>query len=134
MARDITNPSLVFSPYVYRVDATLSALGSATVSLQLDPDADFEMHYIMGSASVDLATNFYNNNFTVQIIDKGNSRFWSNAPIFQKVLCGPDNGGLPLRRPVLLAAKTNISFAFTDLNNNTNTVSLMLIGFKVINP
>jgi hypothetical protein len=132
--KDLNAPNLIFSPYFYRVDATCQALGSTTVPLQLDPDADFELHYIMGSSTADSDTNFYNNNFTVTIADKGNSRFWSNNPIFQKVLCGPDNGGLPIRRPVLLAAKTNLSFLITDLSNDTNTVSIIFHGFKVITP
>lgn len=130
----LDTPNLIFSPYIYRVDATVAALGSTTVPLQLDPDADFELHYIMGSCTKDAATNFYNNNFTVAISDKGNSRNWSNNPIFQKVLCGPDNGGLPLRRPVLIAAKTNLSFAIADLSDDANTISICLIGFKVIEP
>jgi hypothetical protein len=135
MAKDLNAPNLIFVPYFYRVDATLAALGSATVALQLDPDADFEMHYIMGSSTQDAETNFYNNNFSVTPSDKGSSRFWSNAAIPQKVICGPDNGGLPLRRPVVIAAKSNLSFQFTDLaNNGANTATIVLVGFKVINP
>ena len=134
MAKDLSAPNLIFVPFVYRVDAILAALGQATVALQLDPDADFELHYIMGSSTQDAATNFYNNNFTVLPTDKGSSRFWANAAIPQKILCGPDNGGLPLRRPVLIAAKSNLSFQFTDLaNNGANTATICLIGFKVVN-
>lgn len=132
--KNLNDPNLIFSPYWYRVDATLAALGSATVALQLDPDADFELHYIMGSSTLDAETNFANNNFTVQITDKGNSRFWSNGAIFQKCICGPDNGGLPLRRPVVIAAKSNLSFQFTDLGNDVNTASIILTGFKIISP
>jgi len=128
-------PNLIFVPFFYRVDATLAALGSATVALQLDPDADFELHYIMGSSTQDVATNFINNNFTVSPTDKGSARFWSNAPIFQKVICGPDNGALPMRRPVVIAAKSNLSFQFTDLRNNgANTCSLILSGYKIVKP
>ena len=132
--KDLTKASLIFCPYIYRVDATLSASGSATVGLQLDPDADFELHYIMGQSTEDSATDFYNNNFTVTPADKGSSRFWSNLPIPQKILCGPDNGGLPLRRPVLIAAKSNLSFQFNNLTAQTNTCTICLVGFKVINP
>lgn len=131
---DLNNPKLIFSPYWYRVDATMAALGTVNVPLQLDPDADFELHYIMASSTKDAATNFYNNNFSVNITDKGNSRFWANAPIFQKCIAGPDNGGLPLRRPVVIAAKSNLSFAFTDLSNDANTSSIILVGFKIVNP
>lgn len=132
--RNLNDPNLIFAPYWYRIDATLAGLGSAVVALQFDPDADFELHYMMGQSTLDVATNFYNNFFTVAITDKGNSRIWSNANIPQKVLCGPDNGGLPLRRPVLIAAKSNISFNFTNLNAGANTVSVIFTGFKVINP
>jgi len=131
---DTSAPNLIFAPFFYRVDAALAALGSATVPLMLDPDADFELHYIMGASTADVATNFYNNNFSVTPADKGSSRFWANLPIQQKIICGPDNGGIPLRRPVMIAAKSNLSFQFTDLSNTAQTSSIVLIGFKVINP
>jgi len=130
MAQDPAN--LVFVPFSYTVAAVLAANGSATVPLQLDPDADFELHYISGFSTLDAVADPRPNNFSVQLADRGNSRFWSNDKISQSVLTAPQAGGLKLLRPVVIAAKTNMSFNFTNLSANANTATIVLVGVKVL--
>lgn len=122
--------SYVFVPYSYTVTSgTLASTGASTQTpLVLDQDADFELHEIYGYSSLDAATDFRPNNFSVQITDKNNSRIWSSGQIAQVTI------GVPpwtLRRPVLLAKRSNLNFNFVSTGSSSLTATVVFHGYKV---
>jgi len=123
---------MMFIPYCYVVvSPALTGNGSGIQTLVLDQDADFELHYLLGASSLDVNTNYRPNNFSVQITDKSSSRFWSSARVPQ-VHLGVNPGELRLIRPVLLARRTNLQFDFLNLSGSANTVTITMIGSKVV--
>lgn len=120
--------NLVFVPYSYvAVSATLAATGASNIQpLLIDSDADFELHYIAGTTTLDAATDFRPNNFTVQITDKNNSRIWSSAPIPQVTMLM-----MEARRPVLIAKRSNLNFAFVSTGASSLAATVVLHGYKV---
>lgn len=126
------NPGYIFTPYSYLVSsAAINAGASNQQPLVLDQDADFELHQITGYAdpASDAATDILPNRFTVQITDKNNSRIWSSAQI--GILAY--NRQEFLRRPVLLAKRSNLNFNFVNATAATNNVicTVVLHGYKV---
>jgi hypothetical protein len=124
-------PNFVFVPYSYTVaSAAISTGQSNQQPLVLDQDADFELHEIYGFSSQDAATDFRPNNFTVQITDKNNSRIWSSDQIAQVTIGTPP---LTLRRPVLLAKRSNLNFNFAMVAAavTTKICTVVLHGYKV---
>lgn len=129
------NQKYIFVPFtVVITTAAIPANGGTITPFTLDQDADFELHYITGSCTVDNVAplQLFQNNFSVLITDKSNSRIWGSDRVPQIQLCAPWNAGLPVRRPVMLARKTNLSFDVLNLSAaNPNTVTICLQGFKV---
>ena len=121
-------------PFIYLVSSTaLTGNGSSVQTLAMQADSEFELHQFAASSSIDAAANVMPNNFSVQITDLSTGRQLMSARIPQRVLCGPANGGFGLlRRPIIFAAQANLSFDFLDLSGSTNTVSLCLIGYKLL--
>jgi hypothetical protein len=132
-ATDI-NQNYIYVPFnQVVVSSAIAAGGSQVVPTTLDQDADFELHYILGVSSLDDNTKTFQNNFSVNITDKSNSRLWGSDRIPQ-VFLPAWNNSIPLRRPVLLARKTNMSFDILNLSGaNPNTITIILMGFKVRN-
>jgi hypothetical protein len=125
----------IFIPYnVVVVTGAIPGNGALITPFTLDQDGDFELHYIQGSCSLDDNTKYFQNNFSCQITDKSNSRIWGSDRTPQINLCGPWNAGLPERRPVLIARKTNLSFDVLNLKADPNTVTIILKGYKVRTP
>lgn len=127
------NPTInyVFVPYSYTVSsASINHGASNQQPLLLDQDADFELHEIYGFTDADAATDFRPNRFSVQITDKNNSRIWSSGQISQITFCVPP---LLLRRPVLLAKRSNLNFNFQNTTTATDNViaTVTLHGYKV---
>lgn len=128
------NSNYIFIPFDLIVTTgAIAAGGSLVQPITLDQDADFELHYICGSSTLDDNTKFFQNNFSVQVTDKSNSRIWSSDRIPQ-IFLAPWNYAMPERRPVVLARKTNLSFDVFNLGADPNTVSIVLKGFKVFTP
>jgi len=126
------NSSYLFIPFsIVVASPAIPANGSLIVPVTLDQDGDFELHYILGTCSADTPANIFNNNFSVKITDKSNSRIWSSDYVPAVILCGPTNYSIPERRPVLIARKTNMSFDILNLTAGNNTVTLVLRGYKV---
>lgn len=136
VASSSVNSDYLFIPYnVVVVTAAIPASGSVVTPFTLDQDGDFELHYIGGSSSLDDPTKFFQNNFSVNITDKSNSRIWGSDRTPQIVMCTPWNMGLPERRPVVLARKTNLSFDVLNLNaGGPITVTIVLKGYKIRQP
>lgn len=127
----IRQPNYVFVPYSYTVSsASINHGASNQQPLVLDQDADFELHTIYGFTDADAATDFRPNRFSVQITDKNNSRIWSNDQISQITICVPP---LELKRPVLLAKRSNININFVNTTASTDNVTCTVVfhGFKV---
>ena len=120
----------IFVPYFYVVTANQLAAGaSGQVPLLLDQDADFELHSLTAYTDQDGAANYRPNNFSVQITDKNNSRIWSNVRLAQVTMVP----SYDLRRPVLLSARSNLSFDFLNLTAGTALYpTITLHGFKVL--
>lgn len=123
--------NFVFVPYSYTVSSSSINHGASNQQpLVLDQDADFELHEIFGYTDADAATDFRPNRFSVQITDKNNSRIWSSGQIAQVTLSSPP---LTLRRPVLLAKRSNLNFNFQNITAATDNViaTVVLHGYKV---
>jgi len=127
-----TEPNIIFIPYWYVIttSAAIASSGQGNVSLILDQDADFELHYITGSSTLDVSTDYRPNNFKVQIQDKSNARLWSSDFIPQSHLA-QNNGPARLVRPVVLAKRSNLYFTFTNLIASTMTPTITLWGAKI---
>jgi len=120
-------------PFDYLVSSgALAISGTALVNLTLAQDSWFELHVIAGSSTLDAATDFMPNNYSCQITDQSTGRQFANARIPERVLSSPANGGMRLLRPVQFAPSATIQFDFLNLSAaSTNTVSLVLKGFKI---
>ena len=124
----------LFIPYSYSATSGQLAVGaSQTVPLLLDQDADFELWQIFALSSSDSAADIRPNNFTVQISDKTNGRLWSDGQTPQAVFARIP-GGYELKRPVLLARRSNLSINFVNITTNAATLicSIQLLGAKVL--
>jgi len=120
----------IFVPYLYvAVSPVLTANGSAQVPLLFDEDADFELHWITATDSIDNTNDPRPNNFSVQITDKNNSRIWSSARV-------PQVAFVPkwqLNRPVVISRRSNLNFDFLNLTGTAGAVpTITLHGFKVM--
>lgn len=125
-------PSVIFVPYVYvaKTSATIAANGQGNVSLILDQDADFELHYMIASSSIDLSSDYRANNFSVQLQDKSNARLWSSDFIPQAHI-NTNDGAARLVRPVVLAKRSNLYFTFTNLTATPLIPTVTLWGAKI---
>lgn len=116
-------------PFDYLVSSgALTANASGVQSLTLQPDSWFELCVVAGSCTEDLDTDFMPNNFSFQITDQGTGRLLSNARIPERI--GAPYHGYRLLSPVSFAPNTTLLFEFLNLTANTNTVSLVLHGYK----
>ena len=120
-----------YIPFDYIAILTLAANGQATVALQIQQDADFELHNILGVSSKDAATDNHSNNFTVLWKDSSTGRQFSNAPVPQSAFGGPSNGSIREFRPIVLSKSTQMEFSATDISGFANVVTIILKGYKV---
>lgn len=130
------NPAIISTerpaiiPYDYLVTSSaLAANASQTVPLLLDQDWWFEPVQILASSSLDTDTDIQPNNFSVQIQDIASGRFMSSARVPQR-LATPYNQFYTFRRRMYFPPLTNLFFDFLNLTGSSNTVSLVLNGFK----
>lgn len=128
------NPStsqILFVPYIYVIDSpTIAGNGQGISPLVMDEDADFELHWIIGSSTEDASDEFHSNYFTVQITDKSNGRVWSSGRVPQGHI-SINQGGMRFPRPVLLARRSSLSFDFLNLTANSMVATLTLQGVKL---
>jgi len=125
----MANLQYIWVPYSYVATSSSMASNAANqIPLLLDQDADFELHKIWASSTLDAATEYRPNHFSVQITDKNNSRIWSNARVQETVW----SQGYELHRPVLLAKRSNINFDFLNLDGSSaNIATITFDGYKV---
>jgi len=119
-------------PFMYVVVTNvIAANGNAQQTLGLAADSEFELHYILGTCTEDVDTDFMPNNFSCQITDQSTGRNLSNLRVPARNLCGPSNGSIFMRRPVIFPAQANLLFDFLNLTGNNNTITLTLVGYKI---
>ena len=121
-------------PFWYVVQLTLGNTVGATATSNLTTDSSsfFELHQIGASSSLDADTDFMPNNFTLSIIEQSSGRQITNGQIPQRVISGPANQGVQLRR--LVQFPPNTTFQFTAINTvaSANVVDVVLCGFKLL--
>ncbi|MDE2102589.1 MAG: hypothetical protein KGL39_35405 [Patescibacteria group bacterium] len=124
------NQKLIFVPYFYvAAAASIAASSSAQVPLILDEDADFELHWMTATSSLDAATDFRPNNFSVLITDKNNSRIWASGRVPQVAFVPRYS----MARPVVLSRRSNLNFDFLNLSSGSACLpTVVLHGFKVL--
>ena len=127
-------------PFFYLVSSgALNANASGQVTLVLQTDSFFELVSLGASCTMDttrsdgaaLANPFSPNNFSVQITDLSTGRQLSNARIPQRVIT--PQRGFYFPQPILFTPSSNLLFDFLDVSGATNTISLVLQGYKVFN-
>lgn len=125
----LSQPRYIFVPYFYvAAGPSLAGNASGQIPLVLDEDADFELHWMTATGSVDATNDPRPNSFSVLVTDKNNSRIWASARV-------PEIAFVPqytLARPVLLSRRSNLNFDFLNLSGSTNTPTVTLHGFKVL--
>jgi hypothetical protein len=127
-------------PFDYIVTATsIVGNGSTIVSLVLQQDSSFELEYIRGNCSaqapstVDVSGNTDPNYFSVQITDQGTGRQLSNGRIPQNLLMGTAQRGVYEKRSILFPPRATLQFDILNLSASTNTVNIVLHGYKILN-
>jgi hypothetical protein len=120
-----------YLPFDYVVTLACAANGQAVVNLQLNQDADFELHNVFGLSSRDAATDQHPNNFTMQWVDASTGRQFTQGAVPQAAFGGPSNFSVREFRPITFSRNTQLQFTATDTSGNTNTVTVVLKGYKV---
>lgn len=121
-------------PFEYVVTSGATALAgnaSAQVTLTLSADSAFELLAILGTSTLDAATDYSPNNFSVQIIDQSTGRQLSNARVPQRNMFGAMTGNLPEKYPIRFPASCVLLFDILNLSGSSNTVTITLKGYKV---
>jgi len=118
-------------PFTYIVSITLGALASGEATITMEANSWFEHHYFAASTDQADHANPVANRFTVQVTDESTGRQLSNGKVPQNMLTLPWNGVLQVIRPVRFAPNAILRFAFTNLVNGSNTITMGMIGYKI---
>ena len=111
-------------PFDYVVNAVVPGNSPGfPVSLQIQQDADFEVVFICGTRTSNLAD--------VQMSDGATGRSFSNAPVNVDNFFGTAQLPFPLVEPYIFARSTSVNFAFRDTSGVTNTIQVVLRGYKL---
>lgn len=129
MITDLRSRNVI--PFDYLVQLSVGSLGSAQVTLVMASDSTFELHQILGQHTDDAATDSAPNHFTVQITDTSTGRQLSNAKIPQRLLVTNTWNKGYLRRPIQFPPSSNVLFDATNLESASDTVTIVLRGFKI---
>jgi hypothetical protein len=104
-------------------NAVLTGNQSGLVVTQtIDQDADFEWIWIISSQT---------GTWSVTIRDPSTGRDMSNNPINSENFAGTAQLPFPLIEPYVWARATSIKATFNDRSGNSNTVQLVLGGYKL---
>lgn len=122
-------------PFSYLVSSgAMAGNAAAQVTLTMAADSSFELMCILASATSDAESDIIPNGWSCQITEQSTGRQLSNARIPQRALAGYANYGSPgavEKYPIRFPASCVMLFDFLDLSASTNTVSLVLKGYKV---
>lgn len=121
-------------PFTYIVPVTLAANGSASFTLILANDSEFDFQTITATTSADAVTDSTApNNFNLIVRDSTSGRDYSSAPVNRNNLAGivsrfVENEGRCIRFP----RKQQLDFQFQNLTATPNlVVQVALKGYKV---
>ena len=120
-------------PFTYIVPVTLTASGSASFTLILANDSEFDLQSISATTSADAITDATPpNNFNLIVRDSTSGRDYSSAPVNRNNLAGLvprniENEGRCIRFP----RKQQLDFQFQNLVAAGLTVQVALKGYKV---
>lgn len=132
MITDLNNVNILPFDYVVGSGALAgNAVGVSTLSLQAD--SKFELWGIHSSCTSDADTDFIPNGWKATIQDMSTGRLLSNSDVPQRVLTPAPSGGWRFPRPVIFPPSANLQFTFTELSGSTNTITLVLRGYKLFN-
>lgn len=121
-------------PFIYTVNVTLAANGTAQATLIMQADSYFELHAILGTGGAAATTedSLVNpNNFSVSIRDQTTGNELMSQRVPQRILCGNAFNSFIQRRPIVFEPQSNLFFDFLNLTAGTNVVTLALHGYKI---
>lgn len=121
-------------PFDYVITLALSSGGSLVSNLVFAQDSQFELHQWAASSSADTDADVMPNNFSVLVTDLATGRSLSNLRVPQRAWAAPANPFYRLVRPVIFPPAANLQFDALDLSSGTNTVTIVLRGFKLFLP
>lgn len=132
MASAQTYPTSLIVPFSYIGTITLAAAAGSNTVIQMASDSTFELVRFLGLSSADVPTNYWNNNFTVQLTDQSTGRLLSAAPIPQCLfVTNAYQFGNDEKYPIMWPAQAIINLAFVNLTNAQLTVNFVLKGYKI---
>lgn len=99
--------------------------------IQFAADSTFELLRILGNSSADVPTNYFQNNFQVQLQDGASGRYMSDQPIPQMcMVTDAYQYGNDEKYPIRFPANSILSVNVTNLLNANLIVSIFLKGYK----
>lgn len=127
------NKLIIPFSYVHTSGSTaIVANGNVQNTLTMAADCSFELLAILGSCSEDADTDIMPNNFSVLITDQSTGRNLASARVPQRCMAGStNNGNLPEKYPIRFPASCILAFDFLNLTGNSNTVTIVLKGYKI---
>jgi len=130
---ELTNRNAL--PFIYRVDAALTAAvgAAAQTTLIFQADSYFELAGIFAVTDLPAAarTDISPNYFSVQIRDQTTGNDLMSNQIPQAILCGNAFNGMLQKRGIVFEPQSNLFFDFRNLDATAKTVTLVLHGYKV---
>lgn len=121
-----------FIPFIYKQTATLTALGSSVVTLNLHPDSNFQLESFTAVSDQQGADDTNPDFFSVSLMDVTTGRQLTNTRVRQSLLCGNAFHTIwRQRRDVRFLPQSQIRFDFLNLVNATNVVEFCLHGYKL---
>jgi len=126
------NPQFLFLPYYYIVTtSSIAGNGTGSQTLTTDTDADFELHAIMVTTSLDSASVF--NSVSVKITNKTASYQWSNDFVDQMNFAGNFKNAFVFQeaRPIIIPRQSAFAFEFTNLSGSSMIPKVTFKGYKI---
>lgn len=120
-------------PAYYQVSVALTANSIGSTSLTTDGDSTFRLCIFQGTCSKDAAADISPNNFGVRIALQNGRVLTSPSTIFvpQRVICPTQQFFVPLSWQIDFPPKSILEFTFQDLSGDVNTVTFVLVGYKL---
>ena len=126
------NPTIAKTlPFHYVATISLLASGSNVVSIQFDTSSAFEWHQLFATSTLDAATDFSPNNFSLALINDAGGNNMSTARVPQRLIAAPSNGAFWMPRPVIILPGTSIKVDALGLVASAQTVTVSLFGYKL---
>lgn len=117
-------PSMVYKEkwFQYSTDRqSLSANQQQQYSVRIQSDSDFLCQKIVASST---------STFTVQITDTATNKLWFSSAANSANLVGTAQRPFYMLKPRLIPANANLIVQLTDTSGSSNTVELVLEGYK----